>query len=113
MRVVPTAEPSDASDELGLEIGAILLDKYRVDAILGKGGMGVVARATHLGLDEPVAIKFLRKDAADDPEAARRFVREAQAAVKLKSEHVARVIDVGTMEGDRPYLVMEFLEGVD
>src|SRR5438046_1112712 len=74
--------------------------------------MGVVVRATHLGLGEPVAIKMLRPDASD-AEARARFLREAQAAVKLKSEHVARVTDVGTLPGGSPYMVMELLEGVD
>ena len=113
MEGVSTKPGATEGDDLGVEIGALLLGKYRIDAILGKGGMGVVARATHVHLDEPVAIKFLRKDAADDPEASRRFLREAQAAVKLKSEHVARVLDVGTLPDGGPYLVMEFLEGVD
>ena len=100
-------------DDVGVEIGSTLLGKYRIEAVLGRGGMGIVARATHLHLDEQVAIKFLRRDAASDPEAAQRFLREAQAAVKLKSEHVARVIDVGTLDGQVPYLVMEYLQGSD
>src|SRR6185436_5240485 len=78
-----------------------------------KGGMGIVAEATHIALDERVAIKLLRSDVSDDAEACQRFLREAQAAVKLKSEHVARVTDVGTLENGSPYMVMEFLEGVD
>src|SRR5262245_54422399 len=75
--------------------------------------MGVVAQATHLQLDEKVAIKFLHPDVATDSDACRRFLREAQAAVKLKNEHVARVTDVGTLESGSPYMVMEFLEGID
>jgi serine/threonine-protein kinase len=75
--------------------------------------MGMVAAATHLGLDERVAIKLLRPDVIADAETCSRFLREAQAAVKLKSEHVARVTDVGTLPGGSPYMVMEFLEGLD
>lgn len=93
--------------------GTVLLGKYRIDSILGKGGMGIVAEATHLALGEKVAIKMLRPDVVADGEACSRFLREAQAAVKLKSEHVARVTDVGTLENGSPYMVMEFLEGVD
>ena len=93
--------------------GTVLLGKYRVDSILGKGGMGMVAAATHLGLDERVAIKMLRPDVIADAETCSRFLREAQSAVKLKSEHVARVTDVGSLPGGSPYMVMEFLEGLD
>ena len=99
--------------EPGVEIGQILGEKYRVDAILGQGGMGVVVRCTHLGLDEQVAIKMLRRDVLDDYDAVTRFIREAQAASKLKSEYVARVTDVGTFETGVPYMIMEYLEGHD
>lgn len=90
-----------------------MLDKYRIDRILGRGGMGVVARATHLGLDEPVAIKALRGDVTADPEVHARFLREAQATVKLRSDHVAKIKDVGTLADGAPFIVMELLEGVD
>jgi eukaryotic-like serine/threonine-protein kinase len=75
--------------------------------------MGVVAECTHLALNERVAIKMLRQDVLLDQDAVYRFLREAQAAVKLKSEYVARVSDVGTFENGVPYMVMEFLEGHD
>ena len=81
--------------------------------MLGAGGMGIVAAALHLQLDERVAIKFLLPEVLGNPEAVGRFTREARAAVKIKSEHVARVIDVGTLENGAPYIVMEFLEGQD
>lgn len=93
--------------------GNVLAGKYRVERVLGAGGMGVVVQATHLDLDERVALKFLLPEALRVPEATARFVREARAAVKIKSEHVARVIDVGRLENDAPYMVMEFLEGSD
>jgi hypothetical protein len=73
----------------------------------------VVVAATDLQLERRVAIKFLLPDYAKHQEAAQRFLREARAAVKIQSEHVARVIDVGTMEGGAPYMVMEYLEGRD
>src|SRR6266542_176725 len=93
--------------------GEILAGKYRVERVLGMGGMGVVVAATHLQLEERVAIKFLIKEALDNADAVARFAREARAAVKIKSEHVARVIDVGTLETGAPYMVMEYLEGGD
>src|SRR4051812_6836157 len=75
--------------------------------------MGVVALCTHLALDERVAIKMLRKDVLDDADAVERFMREAQAASKLRSEYVARVTDVGRSASNVPYMVMEYLEGHD
>ena len=91
--------------------GEILAGKYRVDRILGQGGMGVVLLATHLQLDQRVAVKLLLPGASDDVTA--RFLREARAAVRLKSEHVARVIDVGELPNGAPFMVMEFLDGQD
>src|SRR5579862_2083155 len=75
--------------------------------------MGIVAECTHLALNERVAIKMLRQYVLLDQDAVQRFIREAQAAVKLKSEYVARVSDVGTFENGVPYMVMEYLEGHD
>lgn len=91
----------------------MLLGKYRVDSIIGRGGMGLVVKAWHLGLEEDVAIKLLRDDLVIEDETIARFIREAQAAVKLKSEHVARITDVGTLDDGKPYMVMELLEGQD
>jgi serine/threonine-protein kinase len=92
----------------------VLAGKYRVDRVLGVGGMGVVVAATHLQLQQTVALKFALKEAlASNPAAIERFLREARAAVKLKSEHVAKVLDVGTLETGAPYMVMEYLDGAD
>ncbi len=93
-----------------LSAGQIIADKYRVDSVIGTGGMGVVVAATHIELDQRVAIKLLR-DARS--EAIARFKREARMLVKLKSQHVARVFDVGALDDDTPYIVMELLEGQD
>lgn len=93
--------------------GDVLAGKYRVERVLGQGGMGVVVAAKHLHMDQRVAIKFLLPDLASHPETVARFAREANAAVKIQSEHVARVIDVGTLESGAPYMVMEYLEGSD
>ena len=100
--------------DLGVAVGDVFLDKYRVEAIIGHGGMGVVAQCIHLQLGERVAMKMLRPDVMGDSDTVERFQREAQAAAKLKSEHVARVTDVGTIGDSRvPYMVMEYLEGSD
>jgi serine/threonine protein kinase len=93
--------------------GTILLGKYRVDASLGLGGFGHVVRARHLLADQSVAIKILRDDVDIDEENLARFLREAQAMVRLKSEHVAKISDVGHLESGAPYVVMELLEGMD
>ena len=97
----------------GVEPGQVLAGKYRIERILGLGGMGVVVAAHHIQLDERVALKFLLPEAMHSPEAVARFTREARAAVKIKSEHVARVSDVGQLENGAPYMVMEYLEGID
>ncbi|HEY0991305.1 MAG TPA: serine/threonine-protein kinase [Kofleriaceae bacterium] len=91
----------------------MLLGKYRVDSIIGRGGMALVVKAWHLGLDEQVAIKMLRNDVAIADEMVARFVREAQAAARLKGEHIARIVDVGRFDDSRPFMVMEYLEGQD
>ena len=90
--------------------GTIVAGKYEVGAQLGEGGMGVVVRALHLILQEPVAIKFLKASVAECSGAVERFVREARAAAMVKNEHIVKVFDFGVHEG-MPYLVMEFLEG--
>lgn len=92
-------------------IGAVVDGKYEIVRVLGEGGVGIVVEARHLGLDQAVAIKILRPAMAEG-EAAARFLREARASVRLKSEHVARVTDVGT-SAEAPYMVMELLQGRD
>jgi serine/threonine-protein kinase len=94
-------------------IGDVMVGKYRVDRILGVGGMGVVVAATHLQLDQKVALKFMLPAGLAHPELVERFSREARAAVRLRSDHVARVLDVGTLESGSPYIVMEYLAGED
>lgn len=96
-----------------VQIGDILADKYRIERILGAGGMGVVVAATHLRLEQLVAIKFLLPSALESEDVVARFAREARAASRIQSEHVARVIDVGELDGGLPYMVMEYLEGTD
>lgn len=102
-------------DEMTVPVqqGDVLAGKYRVERVLGSGGMGVVVAAAHLTLGERVAIKFLLPSALTQPELVQRFQREGQSAARIKSEHVGRVFDVGTLESGAPYLVMEYLDGSD
>ncbi len=71
-------------------VGQTLAGKYRVEKVLGKGGMGLVVGARHLGLDEPVAVKILRPAMMEVDGMVARFLREARAASKIKSDHVVR-----------------------
>jgi serine/threonine protein kinase len=93
--------------------GDVLAGKYRIERVLGQGGMGVVVAAHHVQLAQRVALKFLLPEACANGEAVARFLREARAAVQIQSEHVARVSDVGQLENGSPYMVMEFLHGSD
>ncbi|MFT3776368.1 MAG: serine/threonine-protein kinase [Minicystis sp.] len=93
--------------------GELFAGKYLVEEVLGRGGMGVVLGARHARLDEPVAIKVLLPALQDNAGVVDRFLREARAAAKIKSEHVVRVTDVDTLPSGVPFIVMERLEGVD
>jgi serine/threonine-protein kinase len=99
--------------ERDVQVGQLIAGKYRIQQMLGRGGMGVVMAALHEQLNQRVALKFLTDDAYQQPEAVTRFLREARSAVQIQSEHVARVMDVGTLESGAPYMVMEYLRGLD
>jgi len=98
---------------VSLSPGTLVGEKYELQELLGKGGMGAVYAARHLALDGLFAIKFLSPGALDRDEAHARFHGEAKAAALLTNEHVARVCDVGIHDGDELYIVMEHLEGKD
>ncbi|HEX7603963.1 MAG TPA: serine/threonine-protein kinase [Polyangiaceae bacterium] len=91
--------------------GDVLAGKYRIVRTLGEGGMGIVVEAMHLQLRQTVALKFMLPRALVNKDAIARFEREARAAVRLKSSHVAKVLDTGTLENGAPYMVMEHLDG--
>jgi serine/threonine-protein kinase len=101
------------SVELPVELGQTLAGKYRLERVLGVGGMGAVVEATHVLLEQPVAIKFLLRTALKDEASVTRFEREAKASVRLRSQHVVRVMDVGKTDDGIPYMVMEMLVGKD
>ncbi len=100
-------------DKAPVKEGEILAGKYKIERMLAKGGMGVVVAAMHEALEQRVALKFLLPEGAENADAVGRFLREARAAVRLRSEHVAKVLDVGTLDTGSPYIVMEYLEGRD
>ncbi|MFZ5896537.1 MAG: serine/threonine protein kinase [Myxococcota bacterium] len=91
----------------------VIAGRYRIVRVLGAGGMGVVVAARHQDLDTLVAIKMLRPEVLSNRDVVARFAAEAKAAVRIKSEHVARVTDVGALPDGAPYMVMEYLEGSD
>jgi len=93
--------------------GTTIGGRFRIDHLLGSGGMGIVVAATHLELGHRVAIKLLRDEMAANPTVVERFLREARAVVQLRTEHVCRVMDVGRLDTGAPYIVMELLEGSD
>lgn len=109
----PLAVSQAMSQGSPVAIGDVLAGKYRVDRMLGEGGMGVVVAAHHLELDQPVAIKFLLDTLRSNEEGAERFRREARAAAKIQSDHVVRVLDVGVLDNGIRYMVMEYLDGHD
>ena len=94
-------------------VGAIVAGKYRIERKLGEGGMGLVVAASHLSLGGQVALKFLLSGDELRQDAVTRFTREAQSVARIKNEHVARVLDMGTLDSGDPFIVMELLEGLD
>jgi serine/threonine-protein kinase len=107
------AETDDTRVSPGVEPGSVLAGKFRVERVLNAGGMGVILVAYHIQLDQRVAIKVLRTHILDEPEVVARFAREARIAAKIRSEHVVRVLDVGSLPNGSPYMVMEYLQGSD
>jgi eukaryotic-like serine/threonine-protein kinase len=99
--------------QIPFAVGDVIADKYEVVGLLGTGGMGYVISARHTELGEMMALKFLRPEALAHAELVERFSREARAAAKIRSEHVANVFDVGTLTDGTPFIVMEYLAGKD
>ncbi|HKY34394.1 MAG TPA: serine/threonine-protein kinase [Polyangiaceae bacterium] len=93
--------------------GQLIGNKYRFEALIAEGGMGIVLRATHVELGSQVAIKVVRPEHAANEEVVDRLLAEARIAASLRSTHVNRVLDVGRFPSGVPYLVLEYLEGSD
>ena len=107
------AQPSAGARSASPVPGQVLDGKYRIDARIAEGGMGVVLRATHLELDRPVAIKLIRPEHTENEEVIARLLTEARIAAGLRSKHVNHVLDVGRTVHGIPYLVLEYMEGSD
>ncbi|MEP7052540.1 MAG: serine/threonine-protein kinase [Pseudomonadota bacterium] len=99
-----------AATRVLFETGEVVGGKYRIVSLLGVGGVGRVYLARHIELDTEVAVKVLKPEMLDRPDIVQRFSREARATVRLQSERIARVVDVGSHEG-APYFVMEHMVG--
>jgi predicted Ser/Thr protein kinase len=95
------------------DVGEVILGKYEVTRVLGRGGMGVVLAAHNRELDEPVAIKLLQPTIRHDDASIDRFKREARTAARIKDPHVVRVYDFGATDDGTPYILMEYLDGHD
>ena len=96
-----------------MKAGEIVDGKYELIRLLGEGGMGSVYEATHVQIGRKAALKFLHPEIAGNADIASRFLREAQAAAAIGSDHIVDIYDVGQLANGAPYLVMEFLEGED
>jgi eukaryotic-like serine/threonine-protein kinase len=102
--------PSGSTSKLAFQ-GAVLVGKYRLEEVIGVGGMGSVWLATHMGLNQQIALKLVSSQFAKSSDALRRFDTEAKAAAKIKSRHVPQVYDNGVLEDGTPFLAMELLHG--
>lgn len=105
--------PASADEDELPKAGELLDGRYRVKEVLGAGGMGTVLAARHEQMGHDVAIKVMAASAAKDAKKVERFKREAWAAAKIKSDHVARVLNVGELTNGVPFMVLELLHGED
>jgi eukaryotic-like serine/threonine-protein kinase len=106
--------PADGSPmALAGLVPRVLDHKYRLEHLLGRGGMGAVYRARDMRLDRLVAVKVVRADLIGNPDARRRFRREAQIIARLQHPAIVAVFDYGTLDDGSAYLVMEFVRGED
>jgi serine/threonine protein kinase len=96
--------------ESAVSAGHVLVGRYRLETMLGQGGMGTIWRAQHLVLNAPVAVKVIDRTVIPDEETLSRFMREAQSAAALRSPHVVQILDYG-IDGKVPFMAMELLEG--
>ena len=109
----PTVIRAQGESGSAMQVGAVVEGKYRVDAVIGQGGMGAVFRAWDLRLERPVAIKVVRADLLSDPDSRARFRRESQIVARLQHPAIVTVFDYGTLPDGAAYLVMEFVPGED
>src|SRR5512140_3596344 len=93
--------------------GTVLGRRYRIDELIAEGGMGTVYRGWHVLLEQVIAIKVMRPEHAQHPRSVARFLSEARAMAQLRGMHAGRVLDIGSIEGGPPYMVLEYLDGRD
>jgi serine/threonine protein kinase len=109
----PAADAATAAASAAIDVGVTVDGKYRVDALIGRGGMGAVYRAHDTRLDRDVAVKVVRGDLVASAQARERFTREAQLAARLQHPSIVTVFDYGTLADGSAYLVMEHVRGED
>jgi GAF domain-containing protein len=111
--VSPSPDARTSFMPMAVDVGTVLDGKYRIDALIGRGGMGAVYRARDLGLDRDVAVKLVRGELVSSADAHERFKREAQLAARLHHPSIVTVFDYGTLPDGAAYLVMEYVRGED
>ncbi|HEV2837607.1 MAG TPA: serine/threonine-protein kinase [Pyrinomonadaceae bacterium] len=94
-----------------MDVPQFIAGRFRIEREIGKGGMGTVYLATHLGLERPVAVKIIKREFVGDADVADRFLREARTMAKLRHPHAAMIFDAGNLPDGRHFIVMEFVEG--
>ncbi|HYY56267.1 MAG TPA: serine/threonine-protein kinase [Pyrinomonadaceae bacterium] len=94
-----------------MDVPHIIAGRFRIECEIGRGGMGTVYRATHLGLERPVAVKIIKTEYASDPHVTDRFLREARTMARLRHPHAAMIFDAGNLPDGRHFIIMEFVEG--
>ena len=92
-------------------VGQVVDGRYRIEARIGEGGMGVVYRARHVVLDKPLALKILRSQMAKESDSVQRFINEAKAASSIGHPNIVDISDFGTLSTGEVYFVMEYLKG--
>jgi len=101
----------DAGPPKDALIGTLVDGRYRIEAQIGEGGMGVVYRVKHIAINKTLALKLLRGEMAKDPEVTQRFMQEAQAATSIGHENIIDISDFGRLPDGTAYFVMEHLNG--
>jgi tRNA A-37 threonylcarbamoyl transferase component Bud32 len=94
-----------------MDVPPIIAGRFRIECEIGRGGMGTVYRATHLGLERAVAVKIIKTEYASDPHVTERFLREARTMARLRHPHAAMIFDAGNLPDGRHFIIMEFVEG--
>lgn len=109
---VTVTDASSAPPSSRSQRAPVIAERYRLDRVIAEGGMGIVFEGWHLILNQPVAVKIVRREYLHDAEAIQSFIDEAQALAELRGPSVAQVLDAGLQDG-MPFIVMELLRGRD